>query len=469
MNKKLIYAPLALAACAFVACDNEDYSDWAEAQSNDPETAQTASYTVASAAETFNFAVIADEDTLTLFTPTIVAEDGATATYSVVLSDAEGVETNVESVTISASDGGKVIAGTLREAVETLYGKNPALRTLTGTVVAYVDIDGQTIKCAASTITVKVTLDAPYIASAYYLVGNMTGSGSWSEDDLVQFSHSDSDVYDDPEFTIVFETTAADQYWKIIPSDYIGIGNIWGDNVVGVAIDGDSSLSGSLVNEGANAGKIEEAAMYRMVINMMDYTYTLTKLDFTDYLYIAGTINDWKFIEKIACSNNDGYYTGFAELGGEYGFKFSKDGTWDTEYTAFNTLTNATGGNGNNIMCEDGFYYIDANLVDLELTLTPITSISLIGSVVNGDSSWGTDADMTLSDDYQSWTYTGALTAGEFKFRMNYEWTINLGGETDDLEVNGANLKIDEDGTYTVTLYPTRSGSDKIYCTIEKN
>ena len=31
------------------------------------------------------------------------------------------------------------------------------------------------------------------------------------------FKHSDKDVYDDPFFTLTFETTKADQYWKIIP------------------------------------------------------------------------------------------------------------------------------------------------------------------------------------------------------------------------------------------------------------
>jgi hypothetical protein len=76
---------------------------------------------------------------------------------------------------------------------------------------------------------------------------------------------------------------------------------------------------------------------------------------------------------------------------------------------------------------------------------------------------------MTWNAADETWTLTTELTAGELKFRANDGWDINLGGDSiDDLVENGANLQIAEAGTYTITLYTTRSASNKIYCTIAK-
>ena len=46
------------------------------------------------------------------------------------------------------------------------------------------------------------------------------------------FNHSDKDVYDDPIFTVSFETTKADQYWKIIPKKNVDAGRPLGCQVL---------------------------------------------------------------------------------------------------------------------------------------------------------------------------------------------------------------------------------------------
>ncbi|RZL16469.1 MAG: SusF/SusE family outer membrane protein [Hymenobacter sp.] len=62
---------------------------------------------------------------------------------------------------------------------------------------------------------------------------------------------------------------------------------------------------------------------------------------------------------------------------------------------------------------------------------------------------------MQYDCDAKTFTYTGPLTADEFKFRYGYHWNTNLGGSgpTAPLSSGGANLKITTGGTYTVTLY----------------
>ncbi len=42
--------------------------------------------------------------------------------------------------------------------------------------------------------------------------------------------------------------------------------------------------------------------------------------------------------------------------------------------------------------------------------------------------------------------------AGEYKFRCDNDWAINLGGSLDNLTFGGDNLNFTEAGTYTVTL-----------------
>jgi hypothetical protein len=51
------------------------------------------------------------------------------------------------------------------------------------------------------------------------------------------------------------------------------------------------------------------------------------------------------------------------------------------------------------------------------------------------------------------WSVSTTLEAGKaFKFRANNAWTINLGGDMDNLSYDGANIDVVESGTYLVTL-----------------
>ncbi|MDE5651322.1 MAG: hypothetical protein K2I35_10075 [Duncaniella sp.] len=45
-----------------------------------------------------------------------------------------------------------------------------------------------------------------------------------------------------------------------------------------------------------------------------------------------------------------------------------------------------------------------------------------------------------------------ALKNGQFKFRANDGWDINLGGSISDLQQNGENISFTDEGTYVVTL-----------------
>lgn len=169
------------------------------------------------------------------------------------------------------------------------------------------------------------------------------------------------------------------------------------------------------------------------------------------YLYTPGAANGWsQTASQLLVSTDNVNFSGFAYLSDE-GFKFSSAENWDgtnygagTEEGTLDTDSEAS----NLTVSETGLYWCEVNTEDLTYTLTQIVSVSLIG----GFNDWGGDVELTPSDDFLTWTGTLTLeNDSEWKFRMNNEWDINLGGTDSDLTQGGDNLS-NEAGTYTVTL-----------------
>lgn len=459
MKKNILYA-LALAT-TMVAC-TDDYTDWAAPQENGPEDAKSVSVSV-SAASAIDFATSTAEN-VTIFSPSFTAEDGATATYKVTLSP----EDNSASAVLNSTDG-TVPAEELKNAVISFYGKAPTPRILNAVVDAYVDVKGQTIKVTAPAVSVNVTLDAPFISTGYYLIGDMNG---WNGDNMFAFKHSGANVYDDPVFTLIFTTEADGQYWKIIPQSNVDASNVWNEGiegVVGVEVDGDTSLEGLLTTTAPQAGKIEKAGMYKMTLNMMDYTYKLEELNFEEYIYIPGNHQGWSpaTAPRLYGANFDGYYSGFSCLDG--GFKFTKGPDWAFGEYNWGSFTSHpegfTGEGGGDITCTvKDFYFIEANVAEGTLKATPTTWGIIGDATANG---WDSDQDMTWNAEKHCWCATITLTDGTIKFRANDGWDINFGGNPDNLSAGGDNIPVTA-GTYDIDLYLERTTSENIYCTMTK-
>lgn len=469
MKKNLLYA-LALAT-TMVAC-TDDYTDWAAPQENGPEEAKSVSVSV-SPASAIDFATSTPEN-VAIFSASVTAEEGATATYKVTLSP----EDNSASTVLNSANG-TVPAEELKNAVISFYGKAPTPRVLNAVVDAYVDVKGQTVKVTAPAVTVNVTLDAPQISKEYFLIGQPS---SWDVlDTSLKFNHSGKNVYDDPVFTIIFPVSDGD-YWFAV-TDSISI-NQYSKDESWSQVFGCAEGNGANGDEGSLKRRAElsddgsfkisvngDAKFIKMTLNMMDYTYKFERLNFSEYIYVPGDPK-WNPAEAPAVwsKNSDGVYEGYAYLTTN-GFKFvgTRDG-WDPQwnYSSFTTYSEGITGSDNINPPTNDFYQIIADIPNASLKLNP-TSWTIIGSAT-GDSSWGTDLEMTYVAEDESWTYTGALVAGEFKFRANKGWDLSFGGASfEDLTSdNGANLKIEEDGNYEVKLFLTRSTNDKIYCTITK-
>lgn len=196
-------------------------------------------------------------------------------------------------------------------------------------------------------------------------------------------------------------------------------------------------------------------------------------VDFGEFIYMPGNHQGWNTSNAPALHspNFDGVYTGFSYLDGDFKFNKSRDSSWaDGEYNFndFSTFSSEISqGEGTNFnVSTPAFYYIVANVATGDLSVTATTWGMIGDATPNG---WDADTPLTYNMADATWTVTADLTAGKFKFRANGDWDINLGGDMDNLTQNGADIAISEAGNYTITLYMTRSTSDKIYCTLIKN
>lgn len=412
MKSKLLYI-LALAT-SLVAC-TDDYTDWAAPLQSEPENPIDVSLS-ASALSPIDIASV-EGDSVVVFTATVNAPEGCVlASYKLTLNDTQNLPVSL---------GGKAAVSDLNNAVFSLYGRRPTERVMNAVLAGYVNVRGASVK-VSQPLQLSVTPKAPFIDQAYYLVGDMCG---WAVETKLPFNHSEADVYEDPVFSIVFTTTADNQYWKIIPKTNVDGDDLWAEGetgVVGVDVDGDASMSGTLTTTEPKAGKIEKAGMYRMELNMMEYTYTIKELNFAPYIYEIGNNTGWGDVCPLAGLNYDGQYKGFAYLDGELKYK-PHENDWNDDWEKASgdayagTLT--TEGSDNIDAVAPGFYMMDVNLATLTYKHTLIETMGVIGSAT--PSLWDVDTDMTYDNSDGSWNLTIELTDGEIKIRANDGWDIN--------------------------------------------
>lgn len=298
MKKLSLYVSIALAGLFMGSC-SDDFTNWANPQTNPQEDAITIPGFTATAGQAIDFANV-ETDSVSTFTLSEAAlPAGFTLEKARLELTPQGVE-NATKTTVNASPEGKGAVADLASALESAFGKRPTARTFDAHVYVNAVKEGQAVLIDAGNINLVMTPKAPFIDTNYYLVGNMT---DWQLDTNLKFAHSDAGVYEDPIFTIVFTTTEDDQCWKIIPQGNVDAGNIWAvenapKGVVGIETDGDYAMSGTLLTttskgEKANAGKIAKAGTYQMTINMMDYTYTIIQPTTYEHVGLIGVGNDW--------------------------------------------------------------------------------------------------------------------------------------------------------------------------------
>ena len=328
------------------------------------------------------------------------------------------------------------------------------------------------IKVTLNMMDYTFTVQAINVADAYYLVGGPEDWAGSAASKSQKFSHSNASVAEDPVFTYVLEGTGGDIWFAIGDDeacDAIANDNDWSKLYGTTSGNGNNGLTGSLARRSAltddGSFKVDGSAKFiRVQINMATLTYTITPLNFAEYIWQAGNSNGWGSpAAPLYGPAGDGKYTGFMYLDGEFKFRSGED-NWDAPDWGTGGSDGKLAEQAGNLNAAKGYYKVDVDLGALTYALTPITTIGIVGPAQTGG--WGEDTDMAYNPETGAWEATIKLEADELKFRANDGWDINWGGSVDALTQGGANIKIAEAGTYFVQLFAYCDS--KAYCKITK-
>lgn len=478
MKKHIILSSLLLSFMALTSCDGT-YDDWASPQHNDAEDAVTIPGFTATATSAIDLGNVGDSvQVFTLSTATLPA--GSTMEQTRVVITPQGTPTDETVATLTTSNGGKIDSTSLQNAIVANYGKRPLARTYSARVYSDIVQNGQAMLVDAGTINIVATPAAPFIASAYYLVGDMVG---WNAASMQKLTHSSKDVYEDPVFSIEIKTTKDGQNLKFIPQTNVDASatvpdDFWHegtDGVVGTGTDGDASTSGTLVTTKPGAIKIAEAGTYLVTINMMDYTYTIEK---TNKYYLVGALQGWKSTtDDMTCllypeGNGISSYT--TKWTGDHNMKIWDTDTFGSYNNAYGTAVDGDESESSSLINSnaksfksptgDELYTLTVNMSNKTYTWkklddqnpTSYSKVSLIG-VFN---KWS-DEPMTEVTPHNWYIKHTQTTTGELKFRANGGWDVNWGNNGDVLNIsdkyygtgtnNGANFNLPA-GTYKIYL-----------------
>lgn len=212
-------------------------------------------------------------------------------------------------------------------------------------------------------------------------------------------------------------------------------------------------------------------ASYSNVVTITATAYRdLITYTYPNALNIAGNFQGWNpgTAPQIVKQNNGGYngfegYIVFNAATPEYkmvkgnDWPFGDHGDAGSDYSDPNTGGGAlTANGGNNLKLPSGgaglagYYRLRANTTNLTWSYDKITTWGIIGAF-NG---WGSSVPLTFDASTGVWSITRDMPTGEFKFRANDGWGINLGDNNGDFkpEYDGSNLNISVAGNYTISL-----------------
>ena len=464
MKKTFLYSLAVLASLTLASC-NGDYDDWAQPQHN-PQEASAAKYGITFTAGPEAECNMPDEDGV-INLVTVNSTDANVTGYTV-----KDLKVNGEAIKGEAVGNNIQVNATELEKILCKQNKTRASVASNIKVESKVSVnlasgDAVAINTVGETTGKITTSPTPAIdEQGYYMLGEVNGN-NWTATSPVWMTKVSDGVYQ------LKVTTEKDKnYFKFYEGskwDESGNWDVINKGVMGCEKDGSADASGTIYYTGDSWGTpqsmvIAGAGTWIVTLDMNNLSYSVGK----PILYMKGDANGWDGYDYL--SGEDGVkFTGFMYLN-QNGFKFTTASDWSgTGYGAnFNTAPDAA----NIVITEPaGYYQVDVDLSEKTYTLTPITSIGIIGSA--SPNGWESDVDMTYvpyNKDTKEvngyWEVKNiTLSAGEIKFRANDDWAISWGGELDNLTTkNGGNITV-EAGTYDIKLYAWAEGFAKCVLT----
>ena len=464
MKKTFLYSLAVLASVSLASC-NGDYDDWAQPQHN-PQEASAAKYGITFTAGPEAECNMPDEDGV-INLVTVNSTDANVTGYTLkdlkVNGEAIKGEISGNSIQVDATELEKILCNENKTRASVASN----IKVESKVTVNLASGDAVAINEVGKTTGKITTSPTPAIdENGYYMLGEVNGN-DWGPTKPVWMNKVSDGVYQ------LKVTTEKDKnYFKFYEGskwDATGNWDVINKGVMGCEKDGSEDASGTIYYTGDSWGTpqtmvIAGKGTWIVTLDMNNLSYSVGK----PILYMKGDANGWDGYDYL--SGEDGVkFTGFMYLN-QNGFKFTTASDWSgTGYGAnFNTAPDAA----NIVITEPaGYYQVDVDLSEKTYTLTPITSIGIIGSA--SPKGWDSDVDMTYvpyNKDTKEvngyWEVKNiTLSAGEIKFRANDDWALSWGGELDNLTTkNGGNITV-EAGTYDIKLYAWAEGFAKCVLT----
>lgn len=454
MKKTFLYSLAVLASVSLASC-NGDYEDWAQPQNN-PQEASAAKYgitfTAGPEAEcnmpdengVINLVTVNSTDAnVTGYTLKDLKVNGEDITGEIVGNNIQVDANELEKILCTQNNSRASVARDIN--VESKVSVNLA----SGDAVAINTVGTTTAK-------LKPTPTPAIDEKGYYMLGQVNGN-DWDATNPVWMTKMSDGVYQ-----LKVTTTAEKNWFKFYEGskwDESGDWNVIDRGALGCKENGCKDASGTIYYNGDSWGKLQTmvipgAGTWIVTLDMNNLKYTVGK----PVLYMKGDANGWNGYDYLA--GDDGvHFTGFMYLN-QNGFKFTTAPDWSgTGYGAnFDTAPDA----GNIVMTEDpGYYKVDVDLSAETYTLTPITTIGIIGAAVP-ETGWNSDQDLTYNEEERCWEIKDIeLKAGECKFRANDDWAMQWGydGEKFVYSNNAPAVQfIPEAGKYDIKLYAWANG-----------
>ncbi len=173
-------------------------------------------------------------------------------------------------------------------------------------------------------------------------------------------------------------------------------------------------------------------------------------------LYVPASYNDFDFSDlenALSSVENDNVFQGYKYFpSGGGSFLLSRIPDASAPYFGDNGGDGSLDQFGDEIqVAEEGLYYFEVDLNDNTYTLEK-QEWGVIGDATEG--SWDSDTDMEWSDELNALRVIVNGNGGEFKFRANDAWDINLGDTNADaiLDFDGDNISLPA-GEFEIVLY----------------
>ena len=412
--KKIILSLLSIMLLAAACTDDLDITV-APPQTNPQEPAITIGFQADNTAAAFDMADIQTDSIAIAKLSSINIMEGASVVYEIYVSKT-GDDT-VEKILCPVSNNGNtlnVATADLRAAVEKFYGKRPDARNLTFFVNAIVTSSDQTFQMRSNDVNIAVTLTAPVIESAYYLIGDVAGWDIGDNLNAYKFNHSSQDVYDDPVFTITVQMSG---YFKIVPQSSKDAGSWTG--VLGNPVDGNTELEGALgTGDGFDgAMRVEDNQWVKISINMMDYAYTIELLgSIPQTLYMIGDeFGGWAWdsdgvVTMTPVNGFEGNFWTIRYISAGKGFKWCTTKAWSGDFNSQGEDIGYTISGGNAVVAESGMYMVYVDMIHGKISVEP-AKVYGMGDCFGG---WAT-ATYPFAVENRTMTYT---TSGSGELRM---------------------------------------------------